>query len=109
MNTKTIVMSRVRTIHALRHLVSAPAVSALVVVAALWGIGREVWVAKVIANMPSMTDVSSLAYFFFDAFVSTTFLVQLLTVATILGTAYAAREAAQWIGSSDVSPAKVSL
>ncbi len=70
------VMRRVRRIDAMRPFVSAQAISLVVFFAALWAVGREVWVAKVFANMPPFFDISDVSRFFASAFLHTEFIVQ---------------------------------
>lgn len=76
----TNVMRRVRTIHTLRPLTSMTAFSVALLVLALWGIGREVWVAQVFANMPSVADVAAFTRFVASAFLHTDAIVKTLTV-----------------------------
>jgi hypothetical protein len=109
MNTKTIVLSRVHTIHALRPFVSQGAVSLAVFLGALWGIGKEVWVAKIVANMPSLTDIGGLVNFFLDAFMTTSFSVQILSVLVVAALIYTAREMAAFIGTPSISSVRASL
>jgi len=71
------VMRRVRAIHAMR-LAAAPLSAALVLFAALWGIGRAVWVAKVFENMPALSDVPGVLSFYIHAFLGTGVLEQAL-------------------------------
>ncbi len=71
------VMQRVRTIYMLR-LVSVPAAAGLVFLLALWGVGREVWVAKVFENMPTLSDVPGVLSFYAGAFAGTDLFVQAL-------------------------------
>ncbi len=72
------VMRRVRTVHAAR--LSGGVLLALAFFAlSLWGIGREVFVAQVLRNMPSPTHVLAALRFFADAFLTTTGAVQLLS------------------------------
>lgn len=74
------VMQRVYTIHALRKSMPMMAASALLLVLALWALGREVWVAQVFANMPSLFNVPAIARFFASAFMHTDLAVQLFSV-----------------------------
>ncbi len=74
------VMRRVRVIHTVRPLVSGTTLASFLFLLAVWGIGREVWVAHVIANMPSTGDVTAVVRFFVSAFLNTRFVVQVLTV-----------------------------
>lgn len=71
------VMRRVRAIHAMR-LLAAPVTAAVVFLAALWGIGRAVWVAKVFENMPALSDVPGVLSFYLHAFLGTGILEQAL-------------------------------
>jgi hypothetical protein len=80
-NIERIVMRRVNTIHALRPFVSGGALALVVFVFALWGIGREVWVAHVFQNAPSIADVSASVSFWIAAFSDTRAPVQALSVA----------------------------
>lgn len=76
------VLRRVRIIHAVRT--HAPiAGAATLFVLSLWGIGREVWVAKVFANMPSLSDVPGVLSFYAGAFMGTEAPVQLLVAASL--------------------------
>ena len=86
------VMRRVRTIHALRPFFSTATLASLLFLLAVWGIGREVWVAHVLQNMPSMQNVTSVARFFASAFMSTRFIVQVLAVVAVAAFVWAARE-----------------
>ncbi len=75
-------MRRVHAIHMTR-LLAAPVTAAAVFLAALWGIGRAVWVAKVFENMPAVSNIPAVASFYFHAFLATGVLEQaLLLVAT---------------------------
>ncbi|MBU6321030.1 MAG: hypothetical protein KGI78_00130 [Patescibacteria group bacterium] len=75
-----VVMRRVQTIRFLRPFVSGGALAALVLALALWGIGREVWVAKVFSNGPHgfFAHARYLAY----AFRHTRLVVQALVLAS---------------------------
>ncbi len=87
-----VVMRRVRTISVLRPLFSGGALAALILVAALWGIGREVWVAKVLANGPQ--DFFGHARYLGYAFEHTRLVVQALSLAVLAAMLYLARSAA---------------
>ncbi len=84
------VMKRVRRIHAMRSLV-APAASLVALALALWGIGREVWVAKVLENMPSLADVPHVVAFFASAFLATDLFVQSLSIVALAALIWLAR------------------
>jgi hypothetical protein len=80
---KGIVMSRVHTIHALQMIFNATVVSVGVFILALYGIGREVWVSRVLQNMPSpmnVADFGALVHFYLAAFMDTRFIVQVLAI-----------------------------
>jgi hypothetical protein len=87
-------MRRVRAIHLLRA-VSSVAVSAALLVLALWTIGREVWVSKVVENILALANPSSMLAYLASAFLHTNFLVQVLSVLVIAVTIWMARELAR--------------
>lgn len=76
------VLRRVRTIYLLRAYAPITAAAALFALS-LWGIGREVWVAKVFENMPSLADVPAVLSFYGGAFLGTEALVQILVAASL--------------------------
>jgi hypothetical protein len=82
---KAKVMTRVRTVHVLRNVFSTPVLSAAVFVLAAWGIGREVWVARVLQNEPPVTfaDAYAVIHFYAYAFLDTRFIVQALSIVAI--------------------------
>jgi hypothetical protein len=90
------VMQRVHFIHAVRPLVSNGALALVVFLVAMWGIGREVWVARVFQNMPS-GDVNHLTTFWFAAFTHTRIVVQALALVSLASVIYLARETARFI------------
>jgi hypothetical protein len=75
-----IVMRRVRTIHALRTSATGAGISVLMLIASLYFIGREVWVARVFQNMPRITDVPAVLRFGIAAFSHTHPVVQILVL-----------------------------
>lgn len=91
-NIHTNVMRRVRTIHTLRSASTGAGASILLLVLSLYLIGREVWVARVWHNMPSIADVGSFATFFTYAFTHTRFSVQVLTLLVIFAVLWFIRE-----------------
>lgn len=95
-------MRRVHTIHMLRPIISFGALSALVAVIALWGIGREVWVTRVLENMPQ-GDIIALSRFSIAAFENTRFTVQALTFITLASVVYLTREMTRGISSTLIS------
>lgn len=94
-NIERIVMQRVHLIHALRFAVSGGMFSTLIFILALWGLGREVWVANVLQNSP--TNLFDLARFYFAAFANTSLVVQALILLTLASLFYVAREIARAI------------
>jgi len=96
-NIERIVMRRVRAIRMLRPIISADVLAALVLVLALWGIGREVWVARVFANGPQ--DAIGHALYLAYAFEHTRIIVQMLTLTTATALIYLARETARVLPS----------
>lgn len=85
-----IVMQRVHLIRALRFAISGSVFSGLVSVLALWGIGREVWVARVLQNQPH--DLVNIMRFYIAAFVHTHLIVQILVLLLVGSFYYLARE-----------------
>jgi hypothetical protein len=59
-----------------------------------WGIGREVWVARVFANGPQ--DFFGQAFYLVYAFEQTSLVVQMLAIFTIASCIYLAREMARF-------------
>ena len=88
-----VVMRRVHTIRVMRPLFSGVTLAALIGALALWGIGREVWVAKVFENAPK--NASGLPLFYLDAFDHTRLIVQALTLLTLASVLYLSREVAR--------------
>lgn len=87
-----VVMRRVRLMRILALVISTAAFAALASTAALWGIGREVWVARVFENMPHVGDWSAFANFWWYAFLHTRFFVQALVLLTLASLLFLARE-----------------
>jgi len=85
-----VVMRRVRFIRILGLILSTVTLCVLTSIVALWGIGREVWVARVLENMPS--TLSATPTFFLAALTHTTLLVQVLTVLTLISFVFLVRE-----------------
>jgi hypothetical protein len=92
-------MGRAKRIRVARAIVSSEALALIVAVAALWGIGREVWVARVFQNAPrfapSVAQLSAVAHFWLAAFANTRSVVQVLALAALAAVIYLAREAAR--------------
>ncbi len=74
------VLKRVHRVHMLRPLTSTLTASTFVFFIAVWGISREVWVARVLENMPSLADATAFYQFFFTAFLHTDVMVQTLSL-----------------------------
>ncbi|MHB0865547.1 MAG: hypothetical protein ACYC1Y_01425 [Minisyncoccota bacterium] len=96
-NIERIVMRRVRRVRMLRALLSNAMLATLVFALALWGIGREVWVARVLENSPH--DIASLPQFYLAAFDHTRFIVQALSLVTLAALITLARETARLIST----------
>ncbi len=98
-NIERVVMRRVRLIRILALIISTAMLAVLTAVAALWGIGREVWVAHVFQNMPSMSNIGALLNFWVSAFLNTHLIVQALTVLTFISLLFLARETTRFLVS----------
>lgn len=85
-----IVMRRVHLIRILKLIISTAVFATLAFVAALWGIGQEVWVAHVFENSPD-GFFGRLGYLWY-AFTHTRLLVQVLTVLTLTSLGFLIRE-----------------
>lgn len=90
-----IVMRRVHLIRILKLIISTIVLATLTAVAALWGIGREIWVARVFENAPLNLD--DLPRFYFAAFTHTNLIVQALTLLTLASLLYLAFETARLV------------
>lgn len=91
------VMRRVRRVYYLRPVVSGSTLSVLIALFSLYGIGREVWVARVFENAPS--DFFAIVRFLAYAFQHTDLVVQILALLTLISVAYLARETAKRVVS----------
>lgn len=91
-----VVMKRVRRMRILLLILSTLVLAVLTAVAALWGIGREVWVARVFENGPQdfVGRIEYLGY----AFTHTRLIVQALSVLTLGSLILLAREVARSAG-----------
>lgn len=89
-NIERVVMQRVHLIRALRFAVSGGVLSTLVSAVALLGIGREVWVGRVLHNAPP--QLLYIPQFYFEAFLHTRFVVQALVVLVLASLIYVAYE-----------------
>ncbi|MHB8660832.1 MAG: hypothetical protein ACYC75_02775 [Minisyncoccota bacterium] len=89
-NIERVVMRRVHLIRVLRPFISSGALATLIFILALWGIGREVWVARVLENAPK--NLVDLPRFYVAAFDHTRLVVQALSLAALAALIYTARE-----------------
>lgn len=94
-NIERVVMRRVYRIAVLRPIISGITAALLIAIVALYGIGREVWVAKVFENGPQ-GFVGKSQYFVY-AFDHTRLIVQSLVLVTLAAVMYLARESARLI------------
>ena len=94
-NIEEIVMRRVHLIRILKLIISTVVLAVLTTVAALWGIGREVWVARVFENAPP--NIGDLPNFYIAAFTHTNLIVQTLTLFTLASLLYLAFEIARLV------------
>lgn len=102
-NIERIVMQRVHLIRALRFAISSGVFSTLVSLLALWGIGREVWVARVLQNAPA--NPFDLFRFYLAAFQHTHLIVQALVLLMLAALLYVAYEIARAIRVMSASTA----
>ena len=86
---KQVVLRRAHFIRAMRTATSGTVVGTVLVLASLAAIGREVWVARVIENMPSPANLLAFVRFFEAAFMNTTGVVQVLSVMLVIGMCWA--------------------
>jgi hypothetical protein len=89
-NIERIVMRRILLIRILRLVISTAVLAVLTTIAALWGIGKEVWVARIFENAPP--NIGDLPNFYLAAFMHTHIIVQILTVLTLASLIYLAWE-----------------
>lgn len=91
-------MRRVRIIAALSRL-GAPVAAFALLSLTLFGIGNQVFVAQVLANMPPLVDVPAVVRFVTTAFLHTDLFVQILSVVACGAIVWLAREAARGLES----------
>lgn len=94
------VMRRIHLIRILGLVISTGALAIVTLILALWGIGREVWVARVFQNAP--TDFIHIPNFFIAAFGHTRLVVQVLALLTFASFVYLAKKTARLIVSTFV-------
>ncbi len=85
-----VVMRRVHLIRILQLVISTAVFATLAFIASLWGIGREVWVARVFENGPQ--DFSGHLAYLLYAFMHTRLIVQALIVLTLISLGFLVRE-----------------
>lgn len=88
---ESVVMKRVHAVHSLRMLFSNASLALVLFALALWGIGREVWVAHVFQNAPHQ-GILEAARFFAYAFIDTRLIVQTLCLAALFALAWLMRD-----------------
>jgi hypothetical protein len=93
-----IVMQRVHRISVLRIVISGAVFAITIALLALYGLGREVWVAQVFENGPE-TFLGRILYLVY-AFEHTRFVVQALAVICAGSFVYLAREIVRAVSSS---------
>ncbi len=81
-------MRRIRIIYALRLLSSPLVLAPALFLVALWGVGREVWVAHVLQNLSLVHTPEGLTAFALSAFLNTRVAVQALTLAVAFAGAW---------------------
>ena len=96
-NIESIVMRRVRLIRLLGLIISTGTLAFLTLILALWGIGKEVWVARIFQNTP--TDFTYMPDFFISAFGHTRLVVQALALVSLVSFVYLARKTARALSS----------
>lgn len=94
-------MRRIFLIRILRPFISSGAFAILVFIFALWGIGREVWIAHVLQNAPK--NLADLPRFYLDAFDHTRLVVQALLLLALAALIYGVRRFAHALSTSFVT------
>ncbi len=97
---KQIVLRRARFIRVVRPFVSSTALASMLSLGSLYALAKQVWVARVLENMPSPADGVAVLRFFEAAFLNTSFVVQVLSVVLVVGMVWVARNAARNIQAS---------
>jgi|GEM_PF-4981892 len=91
------IMLRVRFLHVLKRALRPLAIELALCAVVLYGVGKYVFVAKVIENAPDLSRVYDVSTFFFRAFFNTEAVVQLLVLGAIMATAFVMRDLARAI------------
>ncbi len=92
---KSNVLRRARFIRTARPLLSGTVLGSVATVLALYAIGREVWVARILENVPVQSGMVATARFFESAFLNTSFVVQALSLVLVFGMLWVARDTAR--------------
>jgi hypothetical protein len=96
-----VVMRRVRRIALLRMIISGAVFAITLALLALYGIGREVWVAEVFRNGPQ--SFTGHALYLLYAFEHTRFVVQALVLICLLSLCYLIREFGRLVSGAPTS------
>jgi len=89
------IMLRVRFIHLIKRVAQPLAVKTVLFAAALYFVGRLVFVAKVFENAPAALDLQAFTAFFARAFLNTEFMVQAMLLAAVVFAIWAIRDVAK--------------
>ncbi|MDB5190110.1 MAG: hypothetical protein JWN49_436 [Parcubacteria group bacterium] len=74
------------------RLIARMGLSLVVFAGSLYALGREVWVARIFQNMPSLADAPAAFSFFLSAFRETHVLVQITILLSIAAMFWLAKE-----------------
>ena len=91
------IMLRVRFVHLFKRALRPFTIEVCIFIAALFGTGKLVFVAKVLENAPEASRLQEFAMFFVQAFARTEFSVQLLMLGVVVAGAFALRDVARTI------------
>ncbi len=97
-NIERVVMRRVFLIRIFRPFISSGTLAVLIFIFALWGVGREVWVARVLQNAPK--NPADLPHFYVDAFDHTRLIVQALLLLALAALIYSVRKFTRALSTS---------
>ncbi len=87
------VMRRVHAVHTMR-LIGRMGLSLVVFAGTLYALGREVWLARILQNMPSLSDAPAVLSFFLSAFRETHTVLQLTLLLSLVAAVWLAKEIA---------------
>ncbi len=93
-------MRRVYTVRVLRPLFSGFTAGCVVLTVTLYILGREVWVARILQNMPRSGDIVAIGNFYLAAFSHTNLIIQALTLFAAASAVYLARETVRTLSSA---------